>query len=371
MFSQSDHAYMTLALRLAERGLYTTHPNPRVGCVIVKDQKIIGQGAHLKAGEPHAEVYALREAGADADGATAYVTLEPCSHHGRTPPCADALVKAGVARVVIAMLDPNPLVAGEGAKRLEAHGMQVEVGLMQKEAQALNPGFISRMVCKVPYVRSKIAASLDGKTALNNGKSQWITGEAARRDVQHWRAQSSAIITGVGTVLMDDPTMNTRLENVSRQPLRIILDSHLRTPVTCKMLQSIEQASVLIVYAENGHDTQARVAALEAAGAQLLSLPNTESSNGQVDLNALLQYLAKAEINDVLLEAGQGLNGAFLNAGLIDEFIFYYAAKLMGSAARSMFGMPELVDMQQTAALQITDVRQFDQDIRIMAKPTK
>ena len=365
---------MTLALRLAERGLYTTHPNPRVGCVIVKDQKIIGQGAHLIAGEPHAEVYALHEAGADADGATAYVTLEPCSHHGRTPPCADALVKAGVARVVIAMLDPNPLVAGEGAKRLEAQGMQVEVGLMQKEAQALNPGFISRMVRKVPYVRSKIAASLDGKTALNNGKSQWITGDAARHDVQHWRAQSSAIITGVGTVLMDDPTMNVRLDNISRQPLRIILDSHLRTPVPCKMLQSIEQAPVLIVYSENGHDSQARVATLEAAGAQLLYLPATAGSDksvGQVDLNALLQYLAKAEINDVLLEAGQGLNGAFLKAGLIDEFIFYYAAQLMGSAARGMFGMPELVDMQRATALQITDVRQFDQDIRIMAKPSK
>lgn len=359
---------MTLALRLAEQGLYTTHPNPRVGCVIVKNNQIIGQGAHLKAGEPHAEVYALREAGSNAQDATAFVTLEPCSHHGRTPPCADALVKAGVKRVVIAMLDPNPLVAGEGAKRLEAQDIQVEIGLMEKEAQALNPGFISRMVRKMPYVRSKIAASLDGKTALNNGKSQWITGDAARRDVQHWRAQSSAIITGVGTVLTDDPGMNVRLDTISRQPLRIILDSQLRTPINCKMLQSIEPAPVLIVYAAQGHDVQERLTTLKTTGVELLYMPGAD---GKVDLTALLQHLAKAEINDVLLEAGQGLNGAFLKAGLIDEFIFYYAAKLMGSSAKGMFAMPELVDMQQATDLQITDVRQFNNDIRITAKPVK
>lgn len=359
---------MTLALRLAEHGLYTTHPNPRVGCVIVKHNQIIGQGAHLKAGEPHAEVYALREAGSNAQDATAFVTLEPCSHHGRTPPCADALVKAGVKRVVIAMLDPNPLVAGEGAKRLEAQGIKVEMGLMEKEAQALNPGFISRMMRRAPYVRSKLAASLDGKTALNNGKSQWITGDAARRDVQHWRAQSSAIITGVGTVLTDDPGMNVRLDNISRQPLRIILDSHLRTPINCKMLQSIEQAPVLIVYAANSHGVQERLANLKATGAELLYMPGTD---GQVDLNSLLQHLARAEINEVLLEAGQGLNGAFLKANLIDEFIFYFAAKLMGSYAKGMFAMPELVDMQQTTDLQIVEVRQLNQDIRIIAKPVK
>lgn len=357
---------MALALRQAEQGLYTTHPNPRVGCVIVKNQQIIGQGVHLKAGEPHAEVYALREAGANAKDATAYVTLEPCSHHGRTPPCADALVKAGVKRVVIAMLDPNPLVAGEGAKRLEAQGIKVEVGLMEKQAQALNPGFISRMVRKTPYVRSKIAASLDGKTALNNGASQWITGEAARQDVQHWRAQSSAIITGIGTVLTDDPTMNVRLHNISRQPLRVILDSHLRTPINCKMLQSIEQSPMLIAYAANAHDVQERLGALKATGAELLYI---QGADGQVDLNALLQHLANAEINEVLLEAGQGLNGAFLKANLIDEFIFYYAAKLMGSNAKGMFAMPELVEMQQATNLQITDVRLFNHDVRIIAKP--
>lgn len=355
---------MTLALRLAERGLYTTHPNPRVGCVIVKNQQIIGQGAHLKAGEPHAEVHALHEAGADAQSADAYVTLEPCNHFGRTPPCVDALIQAGVKRVVIAMLDPNPLVAGEGAKRLEAQGIQVEVGLMEKQAQALNPGFISRMVRKTPYVRSKIATSLDGKTALNNGASQWITGEAARLDVQHWRAQSSAIITGVGTILMDDPTMNVRLSNIPRQPLRIIIDSTLRTPVNCKMLQTREQSPILIAYAQSGLDD--RIAALKAGGAELLYLPDAA---GQVDLPALLRHLASIEINDVLLEAGQGLNGAFLQAGLIDEFIFYYAAKLMGGRAKGMFDMPELVDMQQAINLQISDLRHFDQDIRVIAKP--
>jgi diaminohydroxyphosphoribosylaminopyrimidine deaminase/5-amino-6-(5-phosphoribosylamino)uracil reductase len=358
---------MALALRLAEQGLYTTQPNPRVGCVIVKNNQMIGQGAHLKAGEPHAEVFALREAGANAAGADAYVTLEPCSHHGRTPPCVDGLIKAGVKRVVVAMQDPNPLVAGNGIKRLQAHGIVVEVGLMETESKSLNLGFISRMTLALPYVRCKVAASLDGRTALNNGKSFWITADPARLDVQHWRAQSCAIVTGIGTVLTDNPSMNVRLENGSRQPLRVIVDSNLQTPVNCKMLnpELLTISPVVIAYA---HHPNNQAASLTASGAELLHIPN---ENGRVDLPALLSNLASRGINEVLLEAGHGLNGAFLQAGLIDEFIFYYAPKLLGADAKEMFAIPELVDMQQAIDLQILDVRQIGQDIRLRAKPVK
>jgi diaminohydroxyphosphoribosylaminopyrimidine deaminase/5-amino-6-(5-phosphoribosylamino)uracil reductase len=367
LFSIADHTYMTLALRLAERGLYTTQPNPRVGCVIVKNNQIVGQGAHLKAGEPHAEVFALREAGANAEGADAYVTLEPCNHHGRTPPCVDALINARVKRVVVAMQDPNPLVAGNGIKRLQAHGIEVEVGLMEAESKSLNLGFISRMTSALPYVRCKVAASLDGRTALNNGKSLWITGEPARLDVQHWRAQSCAIVTGIGTVLTDNPSMNVRLENTSRQPLRVIVDSNLQTPIDCKMLnpELLSLSPVLVAYAQDAHH---KASALTATGAQLLHLPE---ESGRVNLHALLKNLASRGVNEVLLEAGQGLNGAFLQAGLVDEFIFYYAPKLMGADAKGMFAISELIEMQQATDLQIFDVRQIGQDIRVRAKPVK
>jgi len=358
---------MTLALQLAEQGLYTTTPNPRVGCVIVKNNRIIGQGAHLKAGEPHAEVLALRTAGEHAKGADVYVTLEPCNHHGRTPPCVDALIQAGVGRVVVAMQDPNPLVAGNGVKRLQASGIEVAVGLMESVAFNLNSGFIARMTRGLPYVRCKIAASLDGRTALNNHQSQWITGEAARADVQHWRAQSCAIITGIGTVLADNPCMNVRLANVSRQPLRVIVDSQLQTPLDCKLLSTShpQSAPVLIAYANDANQQQQL---LMAKGVRLLQLPN---QNGNVDLTALLATLAQQGVNEVLLEAGQGLNGAFLQAGLIDELILYYAPKLMGTDAKGMFAVPELTNMQQVTHLQIIDVRQFGQDIRLRVKPKK
>lgn len=358
---------MTLALRLAEQGLYTTQPNPRVGCVIVKNNQIVGQGAHLKAGEPHAEVFALREAGVDAEGADAYVTLEPCNHHGRTPPCVDALIKAGVKRVVVAMQDPNPLVAGNGIKRLQAHGIEVEIGLMETESKSLNLGFISRMTSALPFVRCKVATSLDGRTALKNGKSLWITSEPARLDVQHWRAQSCAIVTGIGTVLRDNPSMNVRLENATRQPLRVIVDSKLQTPVDCKMLNSelLIISPVVIAYS---HDVNNKAAFLTATGAELLHLPD---ANGRVDLLALLAKLGSCGVNEVLLEAGQSLNGAFLQAGLINEFIFYYAPKLMGADAKAMFAIPELTEMQQATDLQVFDVRQIGQDIRLRAKPVK
>jgi len=358
---------MTLALRLAAQGLYSTSPNPRVGCVIVKNNQIVGQGAHLKAGAPHAEVFALQQAGAQAKDADIYVTLEPCSHFGKTPPCVQAVIAAQPKRVIVAMQDPNPLVAGRSVAALRAQGIEVVVGVMEQEAVTLNLGFVARMTRGLPYVRSKIAASLDGRTALKNGQSQWITGEPARLDVQHWRAQSCAIVTGIGTVLADNPSMTVRLDRVMRQPLRVIVDSRLQTPADCKMLDAVmlKHSPVLIAYAQDANN-QAK--ALIAAGATLIQLAD---ANHRVDLNALFKHLAQSGINEVLVEAGQGLNAALLHANLTDEFIFYYAPKLMGADAQAMFAMPELTTMQQVTELQILDVRQIGGDIRMRAKPVK
>lgn len=358
------HQYwMAHALRLAQQGLYTTSPNPRVGCVIVKNHQIVGQGAHLKAGEPHAEVFALREAAALAHSADIYVTLEPCSHFGKTPPCVQAVIAAQPKRVIVAMQDPNPLVSGRGIAAMRAQGIEVVVGVLENEALALNAGFVSRMRANLPLVRTKIAASLDGRTALNNGKSQWITSEAARQDVQRWRAQSCAIVTGIGTVLADNPSMTVRLDGVSRQPLRVIVDSRLQTPIDCKMLapDMLKASPVLIAYAK---DVNHRADALRAAGAELICLPDGD----RVALHALLAELARRGMNEVLVEAGQGLNGALMQAKLIDECIFYYAPKLMGCDAKGMFAVPELTAMQQATSLQITDLRQIGQDIRLCAK---
>lgn len=363
MFTASDHIFMTRALGLAEQGLYTTMPNPRVGCVIVKNNEIVGEGAHLKAGEPHAEVLALRAAGERAHGATVYVTLEPCAHHGKTPPCAEALAQVKVAKVIAAMQDPNPLVAGNGLAYLQSHGIETAVGLMQTHAEALNPGFISRMTRNLPFVRSKIAASLDGRTALSNGESQWITGDAARLDVQHWRARSCAILTGVGTVLKDNPSLTVRgLESagaLERQPLRVVVDSQLRTPLNSKVLQGGRTLIVFAIDAEN------RTEQIFETGAELLCIPNDA---GKVCLKTLLSHLASNEINEVLVEGGEGLNGAMLAQNLIDEFVLYYAPKIMGSDAKGMFAMPPFTHMQQALNLQVLDVRQFGADIRIRAK---
>ncbi len=361
-FSADDHLYMTRALQLAELGLYSTMPNPRVGCVVVKDGKIIGEGAHLKAGEPHAEVFALRQAGAQAWGATVYVTLEPCSHTGRTPPCADALVKAGVARVIVAMQDPNPEVAGNGLALLKSNNIEVACGLMETQAQALNPGFISRMTRRMPFVCSKIAASLDGKTALCNGASQWITSEPARLDVQHWRARSCAILTGAGTVSADNPSMTVREIEVDMQPLKVIVDSQLKISPKAKILQG---GNALIAFSQTNPKKEAE---LLAAGAELLCIPNNE---GKVCLKTLLSHLASREINEVLVEGGEGLNGALMAQSLIDEFLIYYAPKLMGGSAKSMFAMPEFTDMNQAIALDILDIRQIGVDIRLRAKPSQ
>jgi diaminohydroxyphosphoribosylaminopyrimidine deaminase / 5-amino-6-(5-phosphoribosylamino)uracil reductase len=359
-FTSQDHQFMARALQLAEQGLYSTQPNPRVGCVLVKDGKIIGEGAHLKAGEPHAEVFALRQAGEKAKGATAYVTLEPCSHTGRTPPCVDALVKAKVSKVIAAMQDPNPQVSGSGLAHLQAHNIEVASGLMQRQAEDLNPGFISRMTRNTPYIRSKIAASLDGKTALNNGLSQWITSEPARLDVQHWRAGSCAILTGSGTILSDNPSMTVRDIYVEKQALRVIVDSQLQTPIDAKILVG---GNVLIAFAS---DAENKSASLLAAGAELLCIPNEQ---GKVCLKTLLSHLASREINEVLVEGGEGLNGALLAQSLIDELLIYYAPKLMGSAGKGMFAMPALTAMNQAIDLQILDVRHIGSDIRLRAKP--
>ena len=364
MFTKADHEYMSLALRLAEKGLYTTTPNPRVGCVIVNNGQIIGQGAHLKAGEPHAEIMALRDAETNfpslIQGADAYVTLEPCSHFGRTPPCADALVKSGITRVIAAMQDPNPQVAGNGLARLAAAGIQTEHGLMEAQAYELNAGFISRMTINRPFVRVKIAASLDGRTALANGESKWITGEAARQDVQHWRARSCAILTGIGTVLADNPQMNVRSIANARQPLRVIVDSQLCISPDAEILQG---GNTLIAYVA---DPENKAEVLSKTGATLF---NSKANDGQVCLRQLLNHLAALGINEVMVEAGQTLNGALLALNLVDEFVFYYAPTLLGSDARGMLAIPALQSMQDRYQLQLVDVRQFGQDIRVRAKP--
>jgi len=357
--TSQDIEWMTRALRLAARGLYTTTPNPRVGCVIVKNGQLVGEGAHLKAGEPHAEVHALRAAGEQARGATAYVTLEPCSHFGRTPPCADALVNAGVSRVVVAMQDPNPLVAGNGIARLQAQGVAVTVGVCEAQAMALNPGFIQRMTQQRPYVRLKVAASLDGRTALANGDSQWITSAAARKDVHHWRAQSCAIITGIASILKDDSSLTVREVKTARQPLRVIVDSQLRIPVDAKVLQD---GNALVAYAQGD---SAKLEVLQVMGVRTLQAPNAQ---GQVDLALLMQALTALPCNEVLIEAGATLNGAFLQSGYVDELLLYYAPKLMGHTARGMFALPELTQMSAVRDLNMLDVRQFGQDLRIQAK---
>lgn len=351
---------MAQALRLAERGLFTTSPNPRVGCVLVKGGRIVGEGWHEKAGEPHAEVHALRAAGEDSRGATAYVTLEPCSHHGRTPPCADALIAAGVARVVAAMQDPNPLVAGQGLARLAESGIETASGLLENEARELNIGFVSRMTRGRPWLRLKVAASLDGKTALNNGQSQWITGPQARQDGHRWRARSCAILTGIGTVRDDDPQLSVRGVDTPRQPLKVVVDSRLEMAPTARLLDG---GKVLVVHAVQD---EARADALRARGAELLLLP--EEGRPKVDLPALLQELARRGINEVHAEAGCKLNGSLLKGGLVDELLLYLAPCLIGHEARGMFGFPELPGLDAKYSMVVRDLRQVGGDIRVLAR---
>jgi len=366
--SQSDLQYMARAIKLAWRGLYTTMPNPRVGCVIVAQDEIVGEGWHQWAGEGHAEVNALAEAGARAEGATAYVTLEPCSHHGKTPPCCEALIQARVARVVVAMEDPNPLVSGRGSQRLREAGIEVISGVLEAEAQALNPGFIKRMQTGRPWVRCKLAMSLDGRTAMASGESQWITGPAARADVQQLRARSCAMLTGSGTVLHDNASLTVRADELTIanaaeaariQPLRVVLDSQARLDLSRRIFD--EAAPTLWVTAQPGD---------VAASATVVERLVLQAGDGTIDLPALLNELGRRQCNEVLVEAGAELAGALVAAGLVDELIVYMAPTLMGSAARPLLALPGIDSMAARKPLSIVDVRAVGADWRITARPT-
>ena len=359
-FSEQDFQYMQQALALARLAQPISMPNPAVGCVLVRDGMVIGQGHTLPVGNDHAEVQAVKDClakGNDLKGATAYVTLEPCSHYGRTPPCALRLINEGIGRVVIACLDPNPLVAGRGVRMLEEAGVKVEVGLCEDEAWMSNAGFMTRMVKKRPWVRLKVAMSLDGQTALTNGVSQWITGAEARQDGHRYRARSGAIVTGIGTVLADDPQMTVRLGDVvaQRQPLKVVLDSTLKMPLDAKILQG----QTLIVTCD---DQTQKAQKLRELGAEVVSLP---SDDGKVDLSALLDELGRREINDVHLEAGAVLNGAFLDADLVDELVVYMAPKILG-AGRGAFDIAMLTSLGGVRSWHVRSFERLGADLKII-----
>lgn len=362
-FSEFDRRCMERALELAERGLNTTDPNPRVGSVVALGGAVVGEGWHERPGEPHAEVLALRAAGEHSRGATVYLTLEPCSHFGRTPPCVDAVLAAGVARVVCAMIDPDPRVRGMGIAKLRSAGIAVESGLCEAQARALNPGFIRRMEQALPWVRVKFGASLDGRTALANGTSRWITSEEARADVQRWRARSSAILTGSGTVLKDDPRLDVRAPSSEsaevRQPLRVILDSELRTPPGARILEA--PGKVLIM---TGAASSPRRSELEGRG---IAVESVARAGAGLDLRAVMQRLAQIEINEVWVEAGPRLAGALLQERLVNEVVAYLAPTVLGSSARGMFDLPGLASLEQRWPLEFSDVRQIGPDIRVVA----
>ena len=360
-----DRILMAEAIRLAALGLYSTTPNPRVGCVVARDGAIIASGYHRRAGGAHAEIDALAGGGRGLAASTVYVTLEPCSHHGRTPPCTDALIEAAVARVVVACQDPNPLVAGEGIRRLRKAGVRVEQGVLEPQSRALNPGFFKRMQTGMPWVRCKLAMSVDGRTAMASGDSKWITGEAARHDVQRLRARSCAVLSGIDTVLQDDPRLDVRVDpldglTVGRQPVRVIVDSKLRMPVTARLLGA--PGEVIIASAIRD---QAREQALAAVGVSVVYLPG---ENARVDLAALLAHLASVQCNEILIEAGATLAGAALDAGMFDELVIYMAPLLMGNTARPLLELP-IAAMDQARALKIRDIRAIGADWRITAVP--
>jgi diaminohydroxyphosphoribosylaminopyrimidine deaminase/5-amino-6-(5-phosphoribosylamino)uracil reductase len=357
--SAEDFAWMAQALRLARRGLYTAHPNPRVGCVIVAGGKLVGEGWHQRTGGPHAEAMALAHAGTRAAGATAYVTLEPCCHHGRTPPCTDALKRAGVRRVVFAASDPNPRVGGGGALQLADAGIAVLAGVLEGEARQLNAGFLSRMERRRPYVRSKLAVSLDGRTALASGEGRWISSEQARRDGHELRARSSAILTGVGTVLADDPALTVRRPDLGEvlPPQRLVLDTNLRTPPGARLLQQDGKTRILC-----SQPDEPRRRALEAAGALVEVVPGRGE---RPDLAAVMTRLADLEMNELLVEAGPGLNGALLDAGLVDEVVVYLAPNVLGADARAMFATRPLATMSARAEFELADVRRIGPDCRL------
>ena len=367
-----NHEYwMAKALQLARKGLYSTHPNPRVGCVLVKDEELIGEGYHVRAGEGHAEVNALANATQEVAGATAYVTLEPCSHQGKTPPCADALIKAGVARVVFGIQDPNPEVAGRGLSKLKKAGVDVIGPVLEAECEALNIGFIKRMREGLPFIRVKLAMSLDGRTAMESGESQWITGAGARQDVQRLRAQSDAIITGIGSVLADNPSMTVRIDEADqaidakrvRQPLRVVMDTALSILPEAKILYPTQQACVFVV--EEDVESE-HLDVLQEKGVSVRFAPRGD--DGRLDLLDAMEQLADAGINEVFVETGAELAGGFIQAGLVDEIVVYMAPKLLGSSARPMFQLP-LDKMDEALDLELTSVRQVGQDLRLVYAP--
>lgn len=360
IFSAHDHLHMAHALRLAERGAYTTRPNPMVGCVIAHGPEVVGEGWHQRRGEPHAEVHALAAAGARARGATAYVTLEPCAHHGSTPPCADALVAAGVARAVVACRDPFPQVDGRGVEALRAAGIQVDTGLMETQARALNRGFLSRLERGRPWLRIKLAMSLDGRTALPGGDSKWITSEAARLDVQHWRARAGALLTASGTVLADDPRLTVRLgdDTPFEAPLRVVLDVGLATPERARIHD--DSAPTLFVHAPDVKMSRAYAARDRIHVAE---------SGGHLDLAAVMAELARRGINEVQVEAGATLAGSLLRAGLVDELLLYIAPVLLGEHGRPLFGGVDPLSMAERIGFRLVETRQVGPDLRLLLQP--
>ena len=361
MYSDADHGLMSRALELARNGLFSTTPNPRVGCVIVRDGEIIGEGWHRRTGEPHAEILALAQAGERARGATVYVTLEPCSHQGRTPPCTDLLIESKVARVIAAMEDPNPLVNGQGLEKLRAAGIDVRCGLMALEAEALNVGFVSRMTRGRPWVRLKVATSLDGITALPDGRSKWITSEEARADGHRWRARACAILTGIGTVKTDNPCMTVRSIPTPRQPAKVLIDSRLDVNPAAELFRD---ARVLVIHALPDAAVDAgRRGRLEDAGCELVSLPNRE---GKVDLAAAMRELGRREYNEIHVEAGAKLNGSLIRSDCVDEVLVYLAPSLIGQGLPT-FSLPLLDDLEQRIRLRWLDFGRVGDDLRLRA----
>ncbi|MDX1796673.1 MAG: bifunctional diaminohydroxyphosphoribosylaminopyrimidine deaminase/5-amino-6-(5-phosphoribosylamino)uracil reductase RibD [Hydrogenovibrio sp.] len=375
--AKNDLEFMAQAIELGRKGIYSTRPNPAVGCVIVKDGRVIASGWHRKAGQPHAEIEALKNASESVEGATVYVTLEPCSHMGKTPPCADALVVAKVARVVVAMQDPNPLVAGQGIERLRQAGIKVDVGLLESDARQLNQGFIRAMSQGLPYVRLKVAASLDGRTAMKNGESQWITGEEARSQVQLMRARHGAIVTGIGTVLADDPSLTVRLPKdqlqslglteETCQPIRVVLDAHLSMPLEAKML-SLDGRTILMTSKESAQENPDLVEKLYQAGAEVVAVAAEEE---RLDIESVLRYLHEEEqIRDVMVEAGSIVAGAFVQSGLVNEIHAFFAPILMGDQAKPMFSLLNMHHMADKVSLDFQSVTMVGQDVYAILKPS-